>query len=184
MSKTAEELRAELALLEQSDSVEGEIFDGQGGIHLTIRGEDFECRKVSVSWQMMQFAKAQRAANITIPSGLPEDSPKRKELEERRSAAGMKMMSLLLDTTMILLKPHERERFEEYMDTISEDGLEQGELEQAIGAVIAAAGGEKGKAERTTVAQSSASSQTTSENVRVVSFNQDGDTGQPVELMS
>lgn len=172
MSK-ADELRAELATLEaanQSSAVEGEVYDGQGGIFLTIRGRDFECRKVSVSWQMMQFAKAQRAANIVIPSGLPEDSPRRKELEEKRSAAGMKMMSLLLDTMMILLKPHVRDEFEEYMDEISEDGLEQGELENAIGAVIAAAGGEQGKAERTTSTPSSASSQTTSENVRVVSF--------------
>lgn len=172
MGNRAEELKAELALLESKPAVEGEVYDGQGGIFLTIRGEDFECRKVSVSWQMMQFAKCQRQANVPIPSGLPEESPKRKELEEQRSAAGMKMMSLLLDTMMILLKPHERDRFEAYMDQVSEDGLEQGELENAIGAVIAAAGGEQGKAERTTSQQSSASSETTSENVRVVSFRQ------------
>lgn len=178
----ADELRRELAELEgkkpanvvaENDVQEGTI-DGEGGIYLSIRGEDFECRRVSISWQMMQFAKAQRAANITIPSALPEDSPKRKELEEKRNEAGMKMMSLLLDSALILLKPHERERFEQYMDEVSEDGLELGELENAIGAVIAAAGGQEGKAGPTTSAPSSASSQTTSENVRVVSFKQDG----------
>lgn len=176
MSKSVEELEAELAELRSASNrvVEGTIHDGQGGIFLTIRGEDFECRKVSVSWQMMQFAKAQRAANITIPSALPEDSPKRKELEAKRSEAGMRMMSLLLDTLTVLLKPHERERFESYMDEISAEGLDQGELENAIGAVIAAAGGEQGKAEQTTSAQSSASSQTTSEKPRVVSFRQAG----------
>ncbi len=183
MSKTVAELEAELASLKEmqskqsvngDDAVEGEIFDGKGGIFLTIRGEDFECRKVSVSWQMMQFARAQRAANIVIPSGLPEDAPKRKELEAKRSEAGMRMMSLLLDTVNVLLKPHERDRFEQYMDDASADGLEQGELENAIGAVIAAAGGQQGKAEPTTSTPSSASSGTTSEKPRVVSFRQGG----------
>lgn len=177
----ADDLRKELAELESKspanvvaeEALEGSI-DGEGGIYLSIRGEDFECRRVSISWQMMQFAKSQRAANITIPKGLPDDSPKRKELEEKRNEAGMKMMSLLLDSALILLKPHERERFETYMDEVSEDGLELGELENAIGAVIAAAGGQEGKAEATTSTPSSASSQTTSENVRVVSFKQGG----------
>src|SRR5690348_1934913 len=167
-------LKAEIEA-EQTSALEGEVFDGKGGIYLTIRDEEFECRRVSVSWQMMQFAKAQRAANLTVPSGLPKDSPKRKEIEEKRSAAGMKMMSLLLDTINVLLKPHERERFEEYMDEISADGLEQGEREDAIGSVIAAVGGEQGKAERTTSTQSSASSQTTSENAQVVSFKRGTD---------
>lgn len=170
--RTAAEIRAELALVE-SQSVSGDVVDGEGGIYLTIAGENFECRRVSVSWQMMQFARAQRAANITIPSGLPEDSPKRKELEEARAAAGMKMMALLLDTCMVLLKPAERARFESFMDetSASEEGLSQGALEKAIGEAIAAAGGEEGKADRTTASQSSASSGTTSEKPRVISFN-------------
>ena len=176
MSKTrAEELRAELAKLEQGEQpLEGTI-DGEGGIYLTVRGESFECRKVSVSYQMMKFARAQREANITVPSGLPKDSPKRKELEERRNSAGMAMMALLLDTCMILLKPAERQRFEDFMDAASadEEGLKPGELENAIGEVIAAAGGEQGKAEQPIASQSSVSSESTSEPARVVSFKPD-----------
>jgi hypothetical protein len=173
---TADELRAELARLEQDQPVSGEVVDGHGGIQLVVRGESFECRRVSTSWQMMQFAKAQRESRITVPKGLPEDSPKRKELEERRNNAGMRMMALLLDTCMILLKPGERQRFEDFMDAASADdeGLESGELENAIGDVIAAAGGEQGKAEPIIASQSSVSSGTTNENVRVISFNKDG----------
>ncbi len=168
------EAKAELATRETENgpALEGTI-DGEGGIYLKIRDREFECRKVSTTWQMMKFAKAQRAANITIPSGLPKDSPKRKELEEKRNAAGMQLLELLLETAMILLKPHERDDFESYMDEISAEGLEPNELENAIGDVIAAAGGEEGKAEPTTVSPSSASSGTHSENVRVISFSKD-----------
>ena len=171
MSK-ADELRAELARLE-GESVSGEVVDGKGGVYLTIRNEDFECRKVSVTWQMMQFAKAQRAAQVTIPSGLTKDSPRRKELEDQRNAAGMSLTRIMLDTIMVLLKPHERERFEEYMDKVSSEGLEPNELEEAIGNVIAAIGGnedDKGKDNPAASSQSSESSTQTSEK-RVVNLS-------------
>lgn len=156
-----------------TETVSGDVVDGQGGIYLAIRGEQFEARRVGTSWQMMQFAKAQRAANVTIPKGLPEDSPRRKELEEKRNSAGMDMMRLLLETCMVLLKPHERDRFSEFMDDASMDaqGLGQGELETAIGAVIAAAGGEadKGKADTPIASPYLESPRITPENSRVIS---------------
>lgn len=176
---TVDELEAKLAAAKaelaerdtDSTALEGTI-DGEGGIYLVIREREFECRRVSTTWQMMKFAKAQREANVTIPSGLPQDSPKRKELEDKRNKAGMQMLELLLETALVLLKPHERDEFQSYMDEISADGLKPNELEEAIGNVIAAAGGEEaGKAEQTTASPSSASSGTPNENVRVISFN-------------
>lgn len=158
----------------RAESVTGDVVTpASDGLELVIGGEAFACRRVSTSWQMMQFAKAQRAANVTIPKNLPADSPRRKELEEKRNTAGMAMMALLLDTAFILLQPHERDRFREYMDelSMSDEGIEPGALENAIGDVIAAAGGESGKAERRTSAQSSTSQTIDAENIPVVSLH-------------
>lgn len=170
----AEELRAELARIENTEALSGDVVtEPSNGLELVIKGEAFACRRVSTSWQMMQFAKAQREANISIPKGMPADSPKRKELEERRNNAGMAMMALLLDTAMILLQPGERDRFRLFMDTVSysDDGLDQGELENAIGDVIAAAGGERGKAEQPTASHSSTLPQSEIGNIRVISLD-------------
>lgn len=150
------------------ETVTGEVVTPpSNGLELIVKGVGFECRRVGTSWQMMQFSKAQQAASITIPKGLPEDSPRRKELEEKRNEAGMRMLSALFDTAMVLLKPHERDRFREFMDaeSMSEDGIKPGELEEAIGNVIAAAAGEQGKAGMGIQAPSSDSSQTTSMSV-------------------
>lgn len=155
-------------------SVAGEVVTpASNGLELVIRGEGFACRRVSTTWQMMQFAKAQREANIQIPKGLPEDHPRVKDLQEKRNNAGMAMMALLLDTAFILLQPHERDRFRMFMDevTLSDEGLAPGELENAIGEVIAGAGGESGKPERRTSAPSSTSRTIDAENIPVISLS-------------
>lgn len=162
----AEELRAELARIEQEEALDGELVTPPSdGLVLIVKGESFECRRVGTSWQMMQFAKARQAANIVVPKGLPETHPRRIELEEKRNNAGMAMLSTLYDTAMVLLKPSERDRFSQFMDeqSLSDDGIEPGELEQAIGEVIAASAGESGKADTPTSKQSSVSSVTTRE---------------------
>src|SRR5438874_8831821 len=99
---------------EDTDSVEGEVVTPpSNGLVLAIGDEEFECRRVGTSWQMMQFAKAQQAANTFIPTRLLEDDPRRKALEAKRNEAGMKMLATLYDTAMVLLKPGERDRFAE-----------------------------------------------------------------------
>jgi len=152
----------------QHEAVSGEVVTpASNGLELIIKGEGFECRRVGTTWQMMQFSKAQQAANITVPKGLPEDHPRRIELETKRNEAGMKMLSALYDTAMVLLKPGERDRFREFMDeqALTEEGINPGELEEAIGNVIAAAGGESGKAGSRTSRPSSASSNNTNTSV-------------------
>lgn len=159
--------------MSDNDVVEGPVVDGEGGIYLEVGGEKFECRRVSTSYQMMKFAKAQQTANVVVPKNMPA-GPKRTELEEKRNAAGMQMMAVMLETVMILLKPRERERFDEFMaeKSMSDEGIKPSELEDAIGEVIAAVGGEsdKGKAEQATASLSSESSQTTNEPTQVVSL--------------
>lgn len=169
--------RTELDALKVADRAEPHegTIDGEGGIYLEVGGERFECRRVSTSYQMMKFADAQRKAQVSIPSGLPKESDRYKELAAKRNAAGMAMMAIMLETVMILLKPYERERFDEFMTDISMgEGLAPQELENAIGDVIAAAGGEEGKEEPNTASQSSDSSGTTKENVQVYSLSKGG----------
>lgn len=155
-----------------SGSVSGEVVTpASNGLVLIIKDEEFECRRVGTTWQMMQFSKAQQAANITVPRdpghhegcNCPLDK-RRRELEDKRNEAGMKMLSALYDTAMVLLKPNERDRFREFMDeqSMTEDGINPGELEEAIGNVIAAAGGEQGKAGSRTSQHSSVSSEISS----------------------
>ena len=159
----------------QHEAVTGEVVTpASNGLVLTIKGEDFECRRVGTTWQMMQFSKAQQAANITVPRANGHDDDckcpqckRRAELETKRNEAGMKMLSALYDTAMVLLKPGERDRFREFMDeqALTEEGINPGELEEAIGNVIAAAGGESGKAGSRTSRPSSASSNNTNTSV-------------------
>lgn len=163
------------------ESVSGEVTTPpSNGLVLTIKGEEFECRRVGTSWQMMQFSKAQQAANIHVPKAIDGHTSevdgetidececgackKRRALEEKRNEAGMKMLAALYDTAMVLLKPGERDRFREFMDeqAMSEEGISNGELEKAIGETIAAASGESGKAGTRTQRPSSTSSTSTS----------------------
>lgn len=163
----------------KNTAVTGEVVTPpSNGLALVIKGEEFECRRVGTTWQMMQFSKAQQAANIAVPRDNGHDEgcvcpmcKRRKELEDKRNSAGMMMLSALYDTAMVLLKPAERERFKSFMDeqAMSEEGIDNGELEEAIGNVIAAAGGEQGKAGTRTSRQSSASSGSTSTTVARVS---------------
>ncbi len=167
-----------------SRAVEGDVVTPpSNGLVLIIKGHEFECRRVGTSWQMMQFSKAQQAASITIPKGLGAghadncecgQCARKADLEEKRNAAGMKMLSALYDTAMVLLKPGERDRFREFMDEqgLTEEGIDNGELEEAIGNVIAAAAGETpGKAGTPTRPPSSDSSQ--SPNTSVVHASSD-----------
>lgn len=157
---------------EREAPVEGNVVDGQGGIFLTIRDEEFEIRRVSITYPMMKFAQARRKAEIRVPEHLPKDDPRRVKAEEKRNEAGMEIMALLLDATNILLKPSERDRFDQFMTelSMSDEGLKPGELETAISDAMATVGGadEQGKAEDTS-STSSNGSPTTKPNVRVIS---------------
>jgi len=163
-----------MAPMNENTVIDGsDIVDGEGGLYLTIRDEAFELRRVSINYQMMKFAVARRNADVHVPEHLPEKDPRRVKAEEKRNAAGMEIMALLLDATNILLKPHERDRFDQFMTelSMSDEGLKPGELEEAIGAAMAAVGGaeEKGKAPVNTSSDSSPGSENTKPNVRVIS---------------
>lgn len=170
LQKEIETLNARL----RNESVDGEVVTPlSDGLCLIIKGESFECRRVGTTWQMMQFSKAQQAANIRVPkeTGHAKDcechaDKRRKELEDKRNDAGMLMLSALHDVAMVLLKPAERDRFREFMSDqgMTDEGIDPGELEEAIGKTIAAASGESGKAGGTTQAPSSDSSTTTNAN--------------------
>lgn len=173
-----DDLKAELARLENEktpDTVEGTVVDGEGGLFITIRDESFEIRRVSVSYPMMKFAQARRKADVHIPESFHKDDPRRKRMEEKRNEAGMEIMALLLDAMQILLKPKERERFDQYLTelSMSDEGLKPGELEDAIGEAMSLVGEttDKGKAGDNSSSSSSNSSPATSENVRVISSN-------------
>ena len=171
---TVEELEAQLKnLRDDKAAIEPTDITDNDGIYLLIRDKSFECRRVSTTWQMMKFAQAQRDAQVEIPKGLPENSERYQLLNDKRSAAGLLMMSTMRETVMVLLKPYERERFEEYMEEVSLDGLEPSELENAIGDVIAVASGGLGKAVPPTPTRYSESSGKTNENVQAISFAKD-----------
>lgn len=154
-------------------AVDGTVVDGQGGVYFKLRDEEFEIRRVSISYPMMKFARARRAANIRVPDHLPETDPRRIKAEEKRNEAGMEIMALLLDAVNILLKPSERDRFDSYVTELSysDEGLKQGELEEAINAAMAAVGeaDDKGKAPDSSSQDSSNGQPTTSMNSRVIS---------------
>lgn len=178
-----EKLRLEREIEQLNDRLRAEqgevVTPPSDGLCLIIKGEAFECRRVGTSWQMMQFSKAQQAANVRVPDPIEghvkEDNgkkvdecdcgacKKRRALEEKRNNAGMAMLATLHDTAMVLLKPSERDRFRDFMNdaSMSDEGIEPGELESAIGEVIAAAGGEEGKAGTRTSRRSSTSSTST-----------------------
>lgn len=168
LEKQIAELQAKLPDTQKDQGVlSGDIDGAHDGLNLYIREEVFECRRIDVSYQMMKFAVAQRKAQVVIPKNMP-DGPRKTELLEQRNAAGMSLMDTMLSTVMALLKPHERVRFDTYMEelALSDKPLNPGEFQEAIGDVIAAAGGQegKGKAEGTTSSPSYSSLQTTTEN--------------------
>jgi hypothetical protein len=135
-----------------SNVIEPTDIDGEGGVFLHVGGEAFECRKVSVTWHMMRFAKAQKAARaIKVPDHLPKDNPERKAAEEKQNELGMDLLAVMYDVIMVILKPHERERFEEFMSTAE---VKPQELEDAIGEAIAEIGGGKGKVKQATTSPS------------------------------
>lgn len=160
-------LRAELEEMDrENNSLTGTIDGAHDGLTLNVRDESFECRHVDVSYQMMKFAVAQRKANVVIPTGLDKESQRYRDLSEQRNEAGMMLMATMLETVNILLKPHERQRFDTYMSEVSmsDSPLKPGEFQDAIGEVIAAAGGQQGKDEKgqTTSSPSYSSSTETS----------------------
>ncbi len=141
-------------------------------IYLDLGEEKFECRRVAITWQMMKFAVTQRNARVQIPTHLPEEHPKRKAAEEKRNAAGMELLAIMHDTILILIKPDERDRFEEFMSTAE---LKPNELESAIGSVISQLGGAddtEGKPQQES-SDSVDSQNTTSQTSRVISFAPD-----------
>lgn len=162
------QLRAKVEQQNSTEALGGDIDGENDGLFLNIRDELFECRRIDVSYQMMKFAVAQRKANVNIPKNMPQGAA-RKALEEKRNQAGMSLMDTMLTTVLALLKPHERDRFDEFMNdlALSDNPLDPGEFQQQIGEVIAAAGGQKGKGRKApiTSSPSSSSSQTTSESL-------------------
>lgn len=139
-------------------------------IYLELGDEKFECRRVAITWQMMKFAVTQRDAKINVPKHLDAKDPKRLALEEKRNEAGMRLLAIMHDTVMILVKPDERDRFEEFMSTAE---LEPNTLESAIGTLISQLGGsDEGKPSEES-SDSVDSQNTTSPTSRVVSFEPD-----------
>lgn len=151
--------------------------DGEGGIFLELGDDRFECRKVAVTWHMMRFAKAQRVtrtpyAHTHIPDDKLEDHINGTKDEQgntlttgceacqkianKRNDAGMDLLGIMHDMLMTLLKPYERDRFIEFMETA---GLEPSELEDAIGEVIAEVGGAEKKAKQRPTSSTSSISQ-------------------------
>ncbi len=178
MERELEVLRGKLGMRgHDAEPLSGDIDGEHDGLCLIVRGEAFECRRVDVSYQMMKFAVAQRKAQVNIPKNMP-DGPRKEALKEQRNQAGLSLMDTMLSTVMILLKPHERERFDTYMEELgmSEKPLNPGEFQEAIGEVIAAAGGQdgRGKAEQTTSSHSYSSSQTMNENSVGISADKAG----------
>lgn len=154
-------------------AVNGTVVDGEGGLFFTLRDEAFEIRRVSISYPMMKFAKARRKASVRVPDHLPEKDPRRVKAEEARNEAGMEIMELLLDAVNILLKPHERARFDEYVNelSMSDTGLKPGELEESINMAMSAVGEaeDKGKAPGNGSPNSSTGERTTNTNSPVIS---------------
>jgi hypothetical protein len=162
---------------ERDTALEGSI-DGEGGVTLDVGDERFECRKVSVSWEMMKFAIAQTEARTRYahPVDDEDDDDARDEHNEtckscaaiavKRNDAGMRLMVIMHNVILKLLKPRERERFEEFM---VDAALKPNELEEAIGDVMSALGGDKGKRKRRS--HSSASEHKTNVPSRTISFD-------------
>lgn len=126
-------------------------------IYLEVDKEKFECRKTSVSWHMMQFGHAQREASRIKPPHKEGECPKVEGEEdkkcaacltaiEQRNQAGVDLMAAMRSLILKVIKPDERERFIHYMDEDAD--LDEGELESAIGDVLAQLGGQDTQKDR------------------------------------
>lgn len=122
---------------------EGELEPTAKGVYLTLGGESFRCRNTSVSWHMMEFGAAQQKAARANPvhkdndEGKPCKCPACEEASKARAEAGMDMMAAMRKLILAVIVKSERDRFLKFMD---EAELDNGELEEAIGNVIAELG--------------------------------------------
>lgn len=91
-----------------------------------IGEETFKTRKVSITWQLMSFQRAQRLA-------ASDDAAKREE-------GGSAVLGTMYALVKRVIAKDEWERFEAYMD---EADIEPGALEEAIGEAIASLGSEE-----------------------------------------
>lgn len=117
----------------------------EDALYLVLPDNQFECRRVSMSWHLMRFTKAKSITEKEIPAHLPEDHPERARLDKVIGDANMSLFSILYDMSMNLLKPSERDRFCDYMETAE---LDNGVLETAIITAVngASQSGDQGKA--------------------------------------
>lgn len=118
-------------------------------VYLTVGNRSFPCRRVGVSWHMMQFGHAQRRAQrIRAPhpdeGGKPHDCDLCKKAQSDRTAAGMDMMDAMRALILKILRPEVRQDFEDFMD--NEADVEPNELEEAIGNTIGLLGGQDSNA--------------------------------------
>lgn len=109
-------------------------------LEIKVAGRAFPIRRVGVTWQLMQFAKAQREAQKPVPE-LDPDMPlnvQEDTLAKRaaREAAGQDLLLVMFTTINKLLRPEVREDFAKFLDDPDTD-LEPDELETAIGNAIA-----------------------------------------------
>lgn len=105
---------------------------------LKVGGREFPLRRVGLTWQLMKFAKAQRAAQAPVPEFDP-DMPLNVQEEIRqqlakRNEAGNDLLLTMYDTLLRMVHPDSRSQLTEFLD---EAELEPNELEEAIGNAIA-----------------------------------------------
>lgn len=134
-------------LNQELDSALGEVDDEvDDNIYLKLGAEQFACRTVGLTWEMMKFAKAQRVAQLKAPhpavdgEGEPHTCKACKAVEDKKNAAGTDAMIGLHSMITKVLKPEERDRFNDFMDDAE---LEPNELESALGEVVSELGKER-----------------------------------------
>jgi hypothetical protein len=113
---------------------------------LKVGGREFPLRRVGLTWQLMKFAKAQRAAQKPVPE-LDPDMPLNvqediKEQQAKRAEAGNDLLLTMHDTLLRMVHPDHRDQLVEFLD---EAELEPNELEEAIGNAIAEVSGPEGE---------------------------------------
>lgn len=109
-------------------------------LEIKVAGRSFPIRRVGVTWQLMQFAKAQRAAQAPVPE-LDPDMPLniQEDIQAKRAKreeAGQQLLLVMYSTINKLLRPEVRDDFAEFLDD-PDTVLEPDELETAIGNAIA-----------------------------------------------
>lgn len=93
---------------------------------LKIGEETFKTRRVSITWQLMTFQRAQRLA--------ASDDP------DKREEGGAAVLGAMYALVKRVIAKDEWSRFEAYMDDAD---IEPGALEEAIGEAIASLGAEE-----------------------------------------